>query len=62
MSPAPGNSGVHSEQATVLVVDDDHDMVSALCDILRQAGYHRAERRIRATMLWRWSSGMRPTC
>ena len=39
MSMAPGNSGVNSEQATVLVVDDDHDMVSALHDILRQAGY-----------------------
>src|SRR5208282_4913537 len=39
MSVAPGNSGVNSEQATVLVVDDDHDMVSALHDILRQAGY-----------------------
>jgi two-component system response regulator HydG len=36
---ARGNSGVNSEQATILVVDDDHDMVSALCDILRQAGY-----------------------
>jgi DNA-binding NtrC family response regulator len=40
MSLAPGNSGVHSELATVMVVDDDHDMVSALCDILRKAGYH----------------------
>jgi two-component system response regulator HydG len=30
---------VNSEQATILVVDDDQDMVSALCDILRQAGY-----------------------
>src|SRR5271169_405123 len=40
MKPAPGNSGAHSGQATVLVVDDDHDMVSALSDILRQAGYH----------------------
>src|ERR1039457_519763 len=39
MSMAPGNRGVNSEQATVLVVDDDHDMVSALHDILRQAGY-----------------------
>ena len=39
MSGEPGNSGVHNEQASVLVVDDDHDMVSALCDILRQAGY-----------------------
>ena len=39
MSLAPGNSGVHSEQPSVLVVDDDHDMVSALCDILRQAGH-----------------------
>jgi len=39
MSVAPGNSGVNSEQATVLVVDDDHDMVSALHDILCQAGY-----------------------
>ena len=28
-----------SEQATILVVDDDQDMVSALGDILRQAGY-----------------------
>ena len=33
------NSGVDSPQATILVVDDDHDMVSALCDILREAGY-----------------------
>jgi DNA-binding NtrC family response regulator len=40
MSLAPGNSGVHSDQPTVIVVDDDRDMVSALCDILRQAGYH----------------------
>src|SRR5271154_1337783 len=39
MSGEPGNSGVHNAQASVLVVDDDHDMVSALCDILRQAGY-----------------------
>ena len=40
MSGEPGNSGVHNEQASVLVVDDDRDdMVSALCDILRQAGY-----------------------
>src|ERR1700676_844303 len=37
MSADPSNSGVHS--ATILVVDDDHDMVAALCDILRQAGY-----------------------
>jgi two-component system, NtrC family, response regulator HydG len=40
MSAAPGNSGMRSDQATVMVVDDDHDMVSALSDILRQAGYH----------------------
>ncbi|HXM88854.1 MAG TPA: sigma-54 dependent transcriptional regulator [Candidatus Acidoferrum sp.] len=33
------SSGVHSGQASILVVDDDHDMVAALCDILRQAGY-----------------------
>jgi len=39
MNADPGNSGVHSEPATIVVVDDDHDMVSALCDILRQAGY-----------------------
>ena len=39
MSAAFGNSGMHSGQATIMVVDDDHDMVSALCDILRQAGY-----------------------
>src|SRR5260370_37482956 len=39
MSGNPGNSGAHSENATVLVVDDDHDMVGALSDILRQAGY-----------------------
>jgi two-component system response regulator HydG len=39
MSAEPSNSGVHSGQATILVVDDDHDMVGALCDILRQAGY-----------------------
>ncbi|MGD0117654.1 MAG: sigma-54 dependent transcriptional regulator [Candidatus Binatus sp.] len=30
---------MNSEQATILVVDDDQDMVSALCDILRQAEY-----------------------
>ena len=40
MSTDPGNSAAHSGNATVLVVDDDHDMVSALCDILRQAGYN----------------------
>src|ERR1700691_408499 len=40
MSTDPGNSAAHSGNATVLVVDDDHDMVAALCDILRQAGYH----------------------
>ena len=28
MSGKPDNSGAHSENATVLVVDDDHDMVS----------------------------------
>src|SRR5271166_7102604 len=39
MSADPSNSGVHSALATILVVDDDHDMVAALCDILRQAGY-----------------------
>ncbi len=39
MSADPGNSGVHNAHATILVVDDDHDMVAALCDILRQAGY-----------------------
>jgi len=39
MSADPGNSSVHSGNATILVVDDDHDMVAALCDILRQAGY-----------------------
>ena len=39
MSTDPGNSSVHSGNATILVVDDDHDMVAALCDILRQAGY-----------------------
>ena len=39
MSAEPVSSGVHSDQASVLVVDDDHDMVAALCDILRQAGY-----------------------
>jgi DNA-binding NtrC family response regulator len=39
MSADRGNSGVRSEQGTILVVDDDHDMVAALCDILRQAGY-----------------------
>jgi DNA-binding NtrC family response regulator len=31
---------MHSDTATVMVVDDDHEMVSAVCDILRQAGYH----------------------
>jgi DNA-binding NtrC family response regulator len=41
MSGEPDNNDVHNAQASVLVVDDDHDMVSALCDILRQAG-HRA--------------------
>ena len=40
MSGKPDNGGAHSENATVLVVDDDHDMVSALSDILRKAGYH----------------------
>jgi two-component system, NtrC family, response regulator HydG len=39
MSLSQGKSGVHSELATVMVVDDDHDMVSALCDVLHQAGY-----------------------
>jgi two-component system response regulator HydG len=39
MSADPGNSSVPNAQATILVVDDDHDMVAALCDILRQAGY-----------------------
>jgi DNA-binding NtrC family response regulator len=39
MSVAPEDSGVHSEQASILVVDDEHDMVSALCDILGKAGY-----------------------
>src|ERR1700685_4869339 len=39
MSAEPVSSGVHSDQASVLVVDDDHDMVAALCDILGQAGY-----------------------
>ena len=39
MSGEPVSSGVHSDQASVLVVDDDHDMVAALCDILGQAGY-----------------------
>ena len=44
MSGETGNSDAHSGNATVLVVDDDHDMVAALSDILRQAGYHVAER------------------
>jgi DNA-binding NtrC family response regulator len=39
MSPAHEDSSLHSAQPTVIVVDDDHDMVSALCDILRHAGY-----------------------
>jgi DNA-binding NtrC family response regulator len=39
MSVAPEDNGVHSEQASILVVDDEHDMVSALCDILGKAGY-----------------------
>jgi two-component system response regulator HydG len=39
MSGETGNSGAHSGNATVLVVDDDHDMVAALSDILRDAGY-----------------------
>src|SRR6202453_4511277 len=39
MNVDPVSNGMHSGQATVLVVDDDHDMVAALCDILRQAGY-----------------------
>jgi two-component system, NtrC family, response regulator HydG len=39
MSADSVSSGVHSGQASILVVDDDHDMVAALCDILRQAGY-----------------------
>jgi two-component system, NtrC family, response regulator HydG len=39
MSEETGNSGAHSGNATVLVVDDDHDMVAALSDMLRRAGY-----------------------
>ena len=39
MSMDPVSSGTHSDQAIVLVVDDDHDMVAALSDILREAGY-----------------------
>ncbi len=43
MSTDPVSSGAHNDQATVqaavLVVDDDHDMVAALSDILREAGY-----------------------
>jgi DNA-binding NtrC family response regulator len=30
---------VHSQPPTVLVVDDDHDMANALCEILRKSGY-----------------------
>ncbi len=30
MSLPPENSSVHSDQPTVIVVDDDHDMGSAL--------------------------------
>jgi two-component system response regulator HydG len=30
---------VSQNQATVLVVDDDRDMVNLVCDVLRQAGY-----------------------
>ena len=39
MSRDPANSEAHSAQATVLVVDDDHEMVAALSDILRKAGF-----------------------
>jgi two-component system response regulator HydG len=39
MSPVPANSEARDEQATVLVVDDDHDMVAALSDILGKVGY-----------------------
>ncbi len=39
MPPAPDNSAVHSGHPTIVVVDDDRDMVGALCDILRKAGY-----------------------
>jgi DNA-binding NtrC family response regulator len=39
MSEEPGKSNAYSNSATVLVVDDDRDMVSALSGILRQAGY-----------------------
>src|SRR6202521_2021975 len=28
-----------SEQTTIVVVDDDREMVSVLCDVLRQGGY-----------------------
>jgi DNA-binding NtrC family response regulator len=39
MSQVPANSEGRNAQATVLVVDDDHDMVAALGDILGKAGY-----------------------
>jgi two-component system, NtrC family, response regulator HydG len=28
------------QQASVLVVDDDHEMAAVVCDVLREAGYH----------------------
>jgi DNA-binding NtrC family response regulator len=30
---------MNTEQATILVVDDDREMVNVLCDVLREAGY-----------------------
>lgn len=31
---------MNQEQATILVVDDDREMVDVVCDVLREAGYH----------------------
>jgi two-component system response regulator HydG len=39
MSTEPVSSAAHNDQATVLIVDDDHDMAAATSDILRDAGY-----------------------
>ena len=31
-----------AQQASVLVVDDDHEMAAVVCDVLREAGYDAA--------------------
>ncbi len=45
-----------------MVVDDDHDMVSALSDILRQAGYHPLSANSGHDALAIVEREMRPTC